>query len=866
MRGLLSTPLRKIVTINLVAILCAILLVGAFQYTISTKKGLLHAEEHLDHLSSIISLQIEELFEDAKKNLLFTASLPEFSTLPYTDQIDLSINGLPEHIDRGKRDILDELLAQSSFSVLFVLLPNGDHYISHPFSVQQNIRKGKYNLSEREYFKESTRTKKPALSESFLGADGIPAIAVDVPMLDGTDEIIAHLGGVFHLKQLTRALRNIRKNESSCSSFILDSGNNLIAHSDMDDISEETRTGFKDNATVGELRARPENKILPSHDPNHDRAHSLQTFHDPKTGHKHVAYVTSLVNGWHLVITEDWDTVLANYLPHLWPSIILTALIFLVVNGACLLYIRVIGKKLTVNEAYFREMFEQLPLPYQALDENGIVFDVNTSWLDTLGYQKKEITGKPFNDFLAPEEKELFKHKFEEFKRQRETHNAELTLLKKDGSPLLASYTGKVVFDDKGTFLQSHCIFHDITRQKQTEQEILQSKRQWERTFDAMSDIVTIQDLDMHIMLINRAGQETFGSAFEEIIGKHCYELFHGESEPCPECPLLVTRETFAPYTKIMQHEKLGKTFLVSAAPVLDEVGQLTHIAHVAKDITHQQKMEEQLFLSEKLATIAGLAAGVAHEINTPLSAILQSLQLIEMGLSPDEPDSREKAAECNVDLEAVQKYLKKNEIDFFVRGIRESALKAGHIIKSLLEFSRPHKGHFSSTCLEDLIENSLLLSLADYDLKKKYDIMNVKIVKEYAAEPVNIICVAMEIERVLLNIIKNSVQAMGDSDKEEKTCLTLRTSQKNGMAVIEIEDNGPGMTDEVKNHIFDPFYTTKEVELGTGLGLSVSHAIIVETHHGKINVKTQPGKGTTFIIELPQNRSSYENGEPAIS
>ncbi|MBC8316311.1 MAG: hypothetical protein H8E41_00270, partial [Desulfobulbaceae bacterium] len=102
MRGLLSTPLRKIVTINLMAILCAILLVGAFQYTISTKKGLLHAEEHLDHLSSIISLQIEELFKDAKKNLLFTASLPEFSTLRYTDQIDLSINGLPEHIDRGK--------------------------------------------------------------------------------------------------------------------------------------------------------------------------------------------------------------------------------------------------------------------------------------------------------------------------------------------------------------------------------------------------------------------------------------------------------------------------------------------------------------------------------------------------------------------------------------------------------------------------------------------------------------------------------------------------------------------------------------------------------------------------------------------
>ncbi|MCK5192906.1 MAG: PocR ligand-binding domain-containing protein, partial [Desulfobulbaceae bacterium] len=225
-----------------------------------------------------------------------------------------------------------------------------------------------------------------------------------------------------------------------------------------------------------------------------------------------------------------------------------------------------------------------------------------------------------------------------------------------------------------------------------TVKELRKSQEEWERTFNSITDVVTLQDTSMRILKVNQAGCDTLGLSCDAIIGHYCYELFHGSDEPCPECPLLVTKETFEPYTKEMTHEKLGKTFLVSASPVFDDKGKLLHIAHVAKDVTEHNKMKEKLFVNEKLATIAGLAAGVAHEINTPLSAILQSLQIIEMRLSPDKPRNQKRATECGVDLAKVETYFKNNDLDFFMKGIRDSAMNAGEIIKNLLEFSRPLK------------------------------------------------------------------------------------------------------------------------------------------------------------------------------
>ena len=135
--------------------------------------------------------------------------------------------------------------------------------------------------------------------------------------------------------------------------------------------------------------------------------------------------------------------------------------------------------------------------------------------------------------------------------------------------------------------------------------------------------------------------------------------------------------------------------------------------------------------------------------------------------------------------------------------------------------------------------------------MKKKYDIINVGVKKEYDANLTKIPCVAMEIEQVILNLVKNAAQAMAVSNTD-KPCITIRTIKTEGMAHVEVEDNGPGMDEQIRSHIFEPFFTTKKVGQGTGLGLSVSHALIVERHKGKIWVESESGKGAKFIIELP--------------
>ncbi|MHB8809861.1 MAG: PAS domain S-box protein [Desulfobulbaceae bacterium] len=411
--------------------------------------------------------------------------------------------------------------------------------------------------------------------------------------------------------------------------------------------------------------------------------------------------------------------------------------------------------------------------------------------------------------------------------------------------------------DEKGNIQFFQGIVEDITALKENEIALQRSKDQWERTFHAIPDIVALIDPELRITRINEAGCRQLGQPCEKLIGMHCHDLMEGSAMPCPDCPASDSLEEFQPYTKEVYHEKLRKTFLVTTSPVPNENHGIANIALVIKDITERKKLEEQLFQSEKLATIAGLAAGVAHEINTPLSAILQSIMVVRNSLDGSRPENRKAAAACGIDLDRANEYFRLMEIDYFLNGIRESAIKASKIITSLLDFSRPHKGDMKLVDLNELLDNAISLAQADYDLKKKYDILNFTIQREYDPALPPVMCVPMEIEQVILNLVKNAVQAVVDGGGRQKPLLILRTAREDGSVRIEVEDNGPGIDEEKQKHIFDPFYTTKEVGVGTGLGLSVSFAIIHDKHHGAIEVESAPGKGAKFIVKIPVDKTT---------
>jgi len=152
------------------------------------------------------------------------------------------------------------------------------------------------------------------------------------------------------------------------------------------------------------------------------------------------------------------------------------------------------------------------------------------------------------------------------------------------------------------------------------------------------------------------------------------------------------------------------------------------------------------------------------------------------------------------------------------------------------------------------LIENVLELAGKDYNLKKKYDFRNIKIIRDFDSDLPLVTCTETEVEQVVLNLLNNAAWAMAIAKKDAPPQITLRVNAENRMARIEIEDNGPGMEEAVRSKIFEPFFTTKSVGEGTGLGLSVSYMIITNNHQGTMEVASEPGKGTRFIIQLPLN------------
>jgi PAS domain S-box-containing protein len=300
---------------------------------------------------------------------------------------------------------------------------------------------------------------------------------------------------------------------------------------------------------------------------------------------------------------------------------------------------------------------------------------------------------------------------------------------------------------------------------------------------------------------------------------------------------------------------------LVYPLPAGGDVGAVLRI----DDITDRIRMEEVMVHSEKMMTVGGLAAGMAHEINNPLGGILMSAQNMARRLSPELAANQEAARDAGIDLAAMSAYLRERGIFEHVGTIRELGARAGKIVENMLGFSRRSYSGFVPVRLSDLIERSLALAANDYDLKKQIDFKMITINSEYGTGldevPVN----RNQIEQVLLNLFKNAAQAISQTASERRPELWIRTARTEEEALIEIRDNGTGIPASVREHIFEPFFTTKDVGQGTGLGLSVSYYIVTTMHNGVIEVDSREGQGTAFTVFLPLSRAARSSLAPPV-
>jgi len=246
------------------------------------------------------------------------------------------------------------------------------------------------------------------------------------------------------------------------------------------------------------------------------------------------------------------------------------------------------------------------------------------------------------------------------------------------------------------------------------------------------------------------------------------------------------------------------------------------------QEITERKRIEEQLIMTDRLASIGELASGIAHELNNPLTSIIGFSQLLTEENPPE-----------NI----------KKELDI----IYNEAKRACDIVKNLLTFARKHAPVKQIISLNKIIDE--VLNLRAYEQR----VNNIKIISHFDSDLPEIMVDYFQIQQVFLNIIINAEGAMLEAHNHG--VLTITTERIGSFIITSFADDGPGINENNIDRIFDPFFTTKDVGKGTGLGLSICHGIVNE-HNGKIHVKSKLGKGTTFIIELPVNghRDSSEN------
>ena len=358
------------------------------------------------------------------------------------------------------------------------------------------------------------------------------------------------------------------------------------------------------------------------------------------------------------------------------------------------------------------------------------------------------------------------------------------------------------------------------------------SKQQLETTFDAITDPICAIDRNFIIQRINKSYAALVKQSIHAVLGKPCHLVFWGHSAPCDNCPALKTFErgrVTSGYRAVKEQGPDVRHYEISTYPVLDSDATVVNAIEYIRDTTDSHSLNEQLIRSEKLAGIGVMTAGIAHEMNNPLSGIAGiAANMLAM---PAKYGLNEKGTER-------------------MQMVLESSQRATTIMQDLLNLSRKRTQQVRDTDLNSL-------------LQKTVDAIHIKGIqclhKEYALDPVLplIPCDPSRIEQVLINLISNAVQSieqkrmlMAEEHRPYNGTVWFSTRRYGKNIRLSISDNGCGIPPALHRKIFDPFFTTREPGQGTGLGLSICQKII-EEHQWRLSLESQNDR-TVFIITAP--------------
>jgi two-component system, cell cycle sensor histidine kinase and response regulator CckA len=608
------------------------------------------------------------------------------------------------------------------------------------------------------------------------------------------------------------------------------------------------------------------------------------------------------------------------------------------------------------SEKKFRLLYEEAPVPYQSLDEDGNLLEVNAAWLSLLGYARHEVIGKRFADFLSPRVRERFKETFGAFKRDGYVKGVEQEIVRKDQSIIDVSIDGRIAKSEEGVFKHTHCVFQDITQRKRAEQALLESEQRYRAIFNTAlvgidlldsqarylevnatlchflgysseelrnlsfldvthpddvirsrelymslvqgnrenyrlekryvrkdgatvwadlassvirdadgefravvgvvrditqykaseearirleaavehaAETVEITDAQATIVYVNPSFERTTGYTREEAVGTNPRILQSGHHDKAFYQDMWRTIGSGKIWRgRLINKKKDGTLFEedVSISPIRNDSGEIVNYVAVKRDVTKEVSLQEQLLQAQKMEAIGTLAGGIAHDFNN----ILQ----VGLGYSELLLEDEELPALFRSDL----------------KKIHESSRRGADLVQRLLTFSRkteikpqPLNLNRRITEIRKMLERTIP-KMIDIRLNLGENLATV------SADPT-------QIDQLLMNLVVNARDAMPEGGQlviatanvflDEDYAKGHLGTDSGHHILLTVTDTGSGMDKETVQHIFEPFYTTKAVGEGTGLGLAMVHGI-VRQHNGHIRCYSEPGQGTTFKILLP--------------
>ena len=486
-------------------------------------------------------------------------------------------------------------------------------------------------------------------------------------------------------------------------------------------------------------------------------------------------------------------------------------------------------KALRESEEKYRNLFERVRHGLFISTKEGYFLDCNQAMWGLLGYEDKEgfLKIDIIKDlYVNPEDRKTFMELVESLGFIKDF---EVEFKKKNGERITVLLTATAKRDEKGTIIGYEGLNIDITDRKRMEKKLKEANDFLMNLIESSVDGIIVTDMKGDILIFNKGAENLLGYQGEEVVEKMNIRSIY-QPGVAKEVMDKLRSPDFGGIGKLTSfpifHRKKDGELIegdLSASIIYDEKGNEIASIGIFKDLRERLKMERELreiqqalLQSEKLAAMGRLTSQIAHELNNPIYGIMNTLELLKTEIPPE--SKRRRILELSL-----------SEIQ-----------RLSEMLRNMLSFSKPEEEKRRPVKIDELIEGILLV------MEKQMKESNIQVEASFDSDIPEVMASTNQMRQVMLNILKNAKEAMPKGGT-----LTVRTTREGNKVLIHIQDTGIGIPEEIRDKIFEAFFTTKQKVKGVGLGLSVCYGIIKD-HGGEIKVESEEGKGTTFTLSLP--------------